>query len=255
MISRIFWTAMNSFMELIRDRAVVGFVFVGVIFIFAGRIMSDLAVVEQKKMILDTGLGATFLIGIMISLFCSTNILDREIRERQVFCTLAKPIPRYAWLIGKTAGMVLTLALTIGILTLFVFLFAKLETGLWIFSLFLGGFFTLLMMLVISGYTIMFSAITSQFMAMFYGLLVLLIGYSVDDLRVYWNSTSGAARALSHALYYIIPDLQSFSAHAVVMGQVQIPLSLVFYLVLYALAYFVIPLTVAMIVLERREFE
>lgn len=255
MTGRIFWTAMNSFMELIRDRAVVGFVFVGVIFIFAGRIMSDLAVVEQKKMILDTGLGATFLMGIMITLFCSTNILDREIRDRQVFCTLAKPIPRYAWLIGKTLGMVLTLMAVILALTLFVFLFTRMETGLWIYSLFLGGFFTLLMMMVISGYTIMFSTMTSQFMAMFYGLLVLLIGYSVDDLRVYWNSASYAARAVSHALYYIIPDLQSFSSHAVVMGQEQIPASLVFFLTLYALAYFLIPLTVAIIILERREFE
>ena len=111
------------------------------------------------------------------------------------------------------------------------------------------------MFLVLASYTVLFSTITSQFMALFYGLLVMLIGYSVDDLRIYWQSASGVARLLSKSLYYILPDLQVFSPYPVVMGRERVPLELVAPLVLYALAYIVIPIAIGMLVLERREFE
>ena len=255
MTGRLFWIAVNSVIELISDRVVAGLAFVGALLILCGHVLADLSVVERLRMVQNIGLTGIMLSGVLTTLFAGTNIIDREIRRRQVLCVLSKPIPRNVWLAGKALGLLIVIGGLVFALTTFLFLFIWLETRVWVPDLFLCGFLIYLMLCVLAGYTILFSSITSQFMALFYGILVAVIGHMVDDLRIYWGSHSDAARVLTKALYYVLPDLKSFSVWPVIQGQTQLPGSLIFMLVLYALAYLAISVTIATLIIDRKEFE
>ncbi|HOX29028.1 MAG TPA: hypothetical protein PLQ76_07750 [bacterium] len=253
MIRRIFWISVNTVIELYRDRAVTGFLFVGLLLIFAGQVVADLSVVERKKMYIDVGMGAIFLVGIFITLLGGSNVVDREVRERQVLCTLSKPVPRSAWLVGKTFGFLFTVGAVIAIMTTFLFVYVRFRVGFWMPVLFLGGFLIFLEMLVLSSYTILFSTITSQYLALFLSLMVLVIGHMVDDLKLYWASASFVVRAAARVLFFVMPDLESFLASPVVMSYIKVPPNLLISITLYSVAYLAACITIATLVMNRKE--
>lgn len=255
MTRRIYWLASNTVRELLGDPVLLGLLFVGALITLSGRVMADLSVVERMRMITDTGVGAIMFTGVMVTLFTATSIIEREIRTRQALSILSKPVPRYAWITGKSLGMIATIALATAAITLFAFLYIWIETRVWVVSLFTAGFFIFLMLLVTAAYTVMFSTFSTQFTALFYGLLVVIIGHMVDDLRIYWNSHSAVARVVTRVLYYFLPDLESFSPWAVVVGHAHISGRMMFYLIMYAVSYAVIALTIATIIIDKKEFE
>lgn len=255
MIARIYWIAANTVVELLKDRVMQGLLFVGVFLILCGHIVAEMSVVERTRMIIDAGLGSIFLVGVLAVLFAGANLLDREIRERQVLCILSKPITRSAWLAGKTLGLILVVAALVFVLILFLMIFLRLETGAMPASLLVAGMFIFLMLLVLTGYAVLFSTITSQFMALFFGFLVVIIGHMVDDLKIYWASDTAGAQFTTKLFYYILPDLKMFSAWRVVSPVNPVTGSDFLVLIVYALAFLIVTLVLASIILERKEFE
>jgi ABC-type transport system involved in multi-copper enzyme maturation permease subunit len=255
MTNRIFWIAANTVVELVRDRVMQGLAFVGVFLILCGRLIAEMSVVERARMITDVGAGAVFLTGALAVLFAGTNLLDREIRERSALCILSKPVSRSAWLAGKVLGLAAVLCVLIMALTAFLVLFLWAETGIVAWKLFAGGAFLYLMLLIVMGYAVLFSTITSQFMALFFGFLVVIIGHMVDDLKIYWASKAAGAQIVTKLFYYVLPDLKLFSAWRVTGEHSIIAPVEVLWLVLYCIAFLLITLVLASVILERKEFE
>lgn len=255
MIRRTAWVGAATVVELIRDRTVAGFFVVGILIILSGFITAQMSVVERVKMYLDTGMGGIFLVSVFITLTAGSGIVNREIRDGEAQCILSKPLPRAAWMLGKMAGFAFTLALLIFALAGFMYVFVKLQTGLWKPALFTGALFIFLEMLILSAYTTLFSTITSQYMALFFGLIVLPIGHMVDDLKIYWASESIAGRYIAKILFYVIPNLESFITAPVVQGGAHVPNKLLLFLILYSIAYFTTAATLAVMIMNRKEIE
>jgi ABC-type transport system involved in multi-copper enzyme maturation permease subunit len=253
MIGRIFWISVNTVIEFISDKSVTGFLFVGVFFIMGGYVIADLSFVEKQKMYLDTGLGAIFIVSVFITLLAGTNVIDRELREKQALCALAKPIPRAAWMAGKFAGFLFTLGVVIFLLTTFFFLYMKLQVNVWSPEIFIGGLFIYLEMVVLSSYILLFSMITTQNMSLFFALMVLIIGHMIDDLKIYWASGSGITRFITHALFYILPNLKTYLASPVVSGQIPVPSAYVISLLCSTALYLLISGIIAGLLLNRKE--
>ncbi|MFA6449674.1 MAG: hypothetical protein WCX65_09410 [bacterium] len=253
MIGRIYWIALNTVIEFVRDRSVTGFLFIGILFILGGAVVADLSFVEKQKMYIDTGLGAIFIVSVFITLLAGTNVIDRELREKQALCALAKPIPRAAWMAGKFAGYLFTLGAVIFLLTSFFFFYIKLQVGLWIPMIFVGGLFIYLEMIVLSSYILLFSMITSQYMSLFFALLVLIIGHMIDDLKIYWASGSEAARFITHALFYVLPNMKTYLATPIVNGNIPVPSNYVIALLCSTTLYVLIAGILAGLLLNRKE--
>jgi len=253
MIGRIFWIGVNTIVEFIRDRSVTGFLLVGFLFIMGGYVIADMSFVEKQRMYIDAGLGSIFIVGIFITLLSGTNVIDREIRERQALCALAKPIPRFAWVIGKLVGFLFTLGLVIFILTTFLVFFIKFQLGLWIPLIYLGGLLIYLEMIVLTSYILFFSMVTSQYLCLFFSLIVLIVGHLSDDLKIYWASASTIARYATRAIYYALPDLETYHANPVVTGQINFSFNLAFWLVFISFLYLAISVIISTFIFSKKE--
>ncbi len=253
MIKRTFWISVNTVFEFLKDRSVTGFLFVGMLFIMGGYVVADLSFVEKQRMYVDTGLGAIFIVSVFITLLAGTNVIDREIREKQALCALSKPISRTSWMTGKLLGFIFTVGIVISILTTFLFFYVKLMLGVWIPMLFVGGFYIFLEMVVLSSYIMIFSMITTQYMSLFFSLMVLIIGHMVDDLKIYWSSGSAAAKFVSHALFYILPNLKFYLSNPVVNGKILSVSDFTFQLTVSALIYLAISAILSGLIFSRKE--
>lgn len=253
MIKRTMWIAVATIAELIKDRTVIGFFFVGFVMILGGHVIAEMAVVERVKMFVDTGIGAIFIVSVFITLLSGANLIDREMREKEYLCTLSKPVSRQAWLIGKTAGFLVTVAFLVFSLSVVLFFYVKMRTHFWRPEIFLAALFIYLEVVVLCNYVVLLSTITNQYMAVFLGVVVLLIGHMVDDLRLYWASGSEITRFATKGLFYIIPNLDAYSTAPVLYGKIPVPPGLMVSLIVTSAMYLIVATTLSMLILRKKE--
>src|SRR4029077_2575076 len=64
----------------------------------------------ETVVMISLGLSAISLIGLLIAVFTGVGLVSKEIDKRTLHAVLAKPLRRWEFLLGKFAGLVVTLS-------------------------------------------------------------------------------------------------------------------------------------------------
>src|SRR5438094_7187715 len=110
--------ALNVFKESVRDKVLYNLVFFAVMLIAVSYLLGELTAGQDVKIIKDLGLSAISVFGLFIAVFIGIGLVSKEVERRSVYSLLPKPIHRYQLVLGKYAGLVLTLAVNMAIMTL-----------------------------------------------------------------------------------------------------------------------------------------
>ena len=110
--------AANVFRESVRDRVPYNLVLFAILLIASSYLLGQLTAGQDIKIIKDLGLAATSIFGLFIAIFIGIGLVSKEVERRSIYALLAKPISRPQFILGKYAGLVLTLAANIGVMTL-----------------------------------------------------------------------------------------------------------------------------------------
>ena len=82
--------------------------------IAASYLISQLTAGQDMKIIKDLGLAALSIFGLLIAVFIGIGLVTKEVEKRSVFGLLTKPLSRTQFILGKYAGLVMTLAVNLG---------------------------------------------------------------------------------------------------------------------------------------------
>jgi Cu-processing system permease protein len=115
-MNRIVAIAVNTFREAVRDRVLVGMVGVALFVLFFTHAMAELSLNQQRRIVLDIGLGSISLFSVIASVFLGSSLLYKEIERKTLYVILPKPIRRYEFLLGKYFGIGLTASVFISIM-------------------------------------------------------------------------------------------------------------------------------------------
>ncbi|MGL5509493.1 MAG: ABC transporter permease, partial [Microcoleaceae cyanobacterium] len=121
-IGRILTIAQNVFWEVIRDRVLYIIVFFGVVMAATVRLIPELAVNTERKIILDIGIAAIGVLGLVVTIFIGTGLVNKEIEKRTVYNLVAKPLRKSELIVGKHIGLSAVLAILITTMTIIYFL-------------------------------------------------------------------------------------------------------------------------------------
>src|SRR6059058_6541801 len=108
--------AVNVFRESVRDKVLYNLVLFAILLIGASYLLGQLTAGQDVKIIKDLGLAATSAFGLFIAVFIGIGLVSKEVERRSIYSLLAKPISRYQLVIGKYAGLTLTLAVNVAIM-------------------------------------------------------------------------------------------------------------------------------------------
>ena len=89
-----------------------------VLLIAASFLLGQLTAGQDVKIIKDLGLAATAVFGLFIAIFIGIGLVSKEVERRSIYALLAKPVSRPQFIVGKYAGLVLTLAVNVAVMTL-----------------------------------------------------------------------------------------------------------------------------------------
>src|SRR5207253_11226608 len=156
-MNRITVIALNTFRETLRDKILYNLVFFGLLLIGSSILLSTLTIGEQVKIIEDIGLASINLFGVIIAIFVGIGLVSKEIEKRTIYSIIAKPVPRYLFLLGKYSGLALTLFVNVSIMAAGFFL-ALLASGVTVQLALLKAIGLIFMeLLVITAVAVLFS--------------------------------------------------------------------------------------------------
>src|SRR5260370_3920869 len=106
---RVGIVALNTFREAVRDRVLYNLVFFALAMIAASILVGQISIGIEQMVIVNLGLSAISVIGLLIAVFIGVGLVSKEMEKRRLYALLAKPVRRWEFLLGKFGGLVLTL--------------------------------------------------------------------------------------------------------------------------------------------------
>lgn len=121
-LSRIGYIALNTFREAVRNRILYFILFFALILMMASGVVKELAISAHSRIVTDIGLTSISFFGLMAAVFAGISLVYNELERKTIYTIVSKPVHRYQFLLGKYFGLLLTIYVIVGIMTLFFFM-------------------------------------------------------------------------------------------------------------------------------------
>src|SRR5216117_4353290 len=110
--SRILAITLNTLTELTRLKVFYVLLVFGLLLIGSSIFMAQFSFQQEFKILKDVSLGATSIFTSLLAIVATARMLPQDIEDRTVYTILAKPVPRFEYVVGKIAGVLLLLAIS-----------------------------------------------------------------------------------------------------------------------------------------------
>jgi ABC-type transport system involved in multi-copper enzyme maturation permease subunit len=261
--------AVNVFRESVRDKVLYNLVLFAVLLTGASYLIGQLTAGQDVKIIKDLGLSAASLFGLFIAVFIGIGLVSKEVERRSIYSLLAKPIRREQLILGKYAGLTLTLAVNVAVMAAAIYVVLAymawrtppniraawdapaldprlLEAVLLIF----------VELMLVTAVALCFSTFSSPLLSAAFTFGFYVVGHFTTDLREFQQVVdSPAAAGIGRALYWTLPNLAQFDIKADIVHGVHVPAGYLAIAIAYAAVYIAILLVIAMTVFSRRDFK
>ena len=261
--------ALNVFRESVRDKVLYNLVLFAILLIGASYLIGQLTAGQDVKIIKDLGLSATSIFGLFIAVFIGIGLVSKEVERRSVYSLLAKPIYRHQMVAGKYAGLTLTLAVNVAVMT--TALYAVLAYMRWgvpanvqqawdapaLDPAMLKALVLILFeLMIITAIALFFSTFSTPILSAAFTFALFIVGHLSTDLRNFEQVVeSPAAAKLARGLYWVLPNLAQFDVKAQVVHAQPVPLGYMVLTGAYAALYIAVLIIAAMVIFSRRDFK
>ncbi|HEY2432119.1 MAG TPA: ABC transporter permease [Vicinamibacterales bacterium] len=261
--------AVAVFRESVRDKVFYNLALFALVLIGASIVIGQLTAGQDVKIIKDLGLSATSLFGVFIAVFVGISLVSKEVDRRSAYPLLAKPIRRGEFIVGKYAGLLLTLLVNTVVMTiaLYAVLF-MLSRGVpanvqraWDApamdpALLKAMALVYVDIAVVTAVAVFFSSYSSPMLSAIFTLGVYVAGQFSADLRHFDDVVSApAASVIARVAYYLLPDFSKFDVKLAVVHGMPVSAAYLASSALYALVYIAALLFGASAIFARRDFK
>lgn len=255
-LARIVAISVNVFREVIRDRILYLLALYLIILLIALQLIPSLAPGAGQKIILDIGLAAMNIMGLLATIFVGTGLINKEIEKRTILVLMTKPMSRLELIVGKHLGITSVIAVLMAAMTgLYCASITFMKIPFPLGSVLISIFYMFLELSLISAIAIAFGVFTSSLLASMLTLGVFLMGHLSRDLLMFGQLTHNPNVAKSmENMYLVLPDLERLNLkNQAIYGLLPDPLTLAGSAV-YGVIYITLSLAIATFIFARREF-
>jgi ABC-type transport system involved in multi-copper enzyme maturation permease subunit len=251
--------AVNTFREAVRDRVLYNLIFFALLMIGAAILVGQISIGIDRLVIVNLGLSAISLIGLVMAIFIGVGLVSKEMEKRTLYSLLARPIRRWEFLLGKYAGLVLTLVvntcfMTLGLAAALFYVgrpFVRADA-----LILVAVYFILLELALVTALTLFFSCFTTPMFSMLFTLGIYVTGCFAGDIREFGDLTKNPAmKAFSRIIYYLVPNFHNFNVIAAAAHGEKIPGLVIAQNTLYAALYVALLLFAASAIFSSRNLK
>ena len=274
-LQRVLAIATNTLTDLTRQKVFYFVLIFALILIGSSVFLARFSFQQEFQILKDVSLGAMSIFTSLLAIVATARLIPQDIEDRTVYTILAKPVPRFEYVLGKLFGVLALLAISTLIMSalFFVVIYAREQTvlhettrqmasaprdqleealravGNAAFNIDIAAVIGIIFLkaCLLSALTLFVSTFaTTNIFTVVVMVFVYFIGHLQATAREYWLQQQGAGW-LTHLFLAVValvfPDLQAFNLVDDVVAGTAIPLVLfaktavlgVFYTTVYTL--------------------
>src|SRR2546428_13088905 len=111
--ARVFAITSNTLTELTRQKVFYVLLIFALVLISSSVFMARFSFQHEFQIPKDVSLGAMSIFSSLLAIVATARLIPQDIEDRTVYTILAKPVPRFEYLLGKLFGVLLLLAVSI----------------------------------------------------------------------------------------------------------------------------------------------
>ena len=112
----------NTFTELTRLKIFYVVLLFALLLIGNSIFMAQLTFQQEFQVLKDIALGSMSIFTSLLAVVATARLIPQDLEDRTIYTILAKPVPRFEYLLGKLAGVLLLLALSVIIMSALFFI-------------------------------------------------------------------------------------------------------------------------------------
>jgi len=249
--------ALNTFREAVRNKVFYTLLFFAVIFAGFSVAFSTMVLGYYTRMIIDMGLANIEIFGALIAIFVGVSLVYKELERRTIYTIIARPLPRWQFILGKYLGLLLVVAVEIlfmsAVLFLIIALFGEanripaLAVAIWLIAMKLA---------LITAVAVFFSSISTPILSGMFTLAFYLIGNTSGYLEklVAWDSAPWVGTSI-RVLNFILPDFRFLDVKGLVVYEKTLEAAQIVGASMYALMYLAIVISLAVLIFDRKDMK
>ncbi len=251
--------ALNTFRESVRDRVLYNLLLFVLLLVGVAVFIGELSLAQETRIIVDIGLSAMRLFGVLIAIFIGIGLVYKEIDKRTIYSLLAKPIHRYQFILGKYFGLCFTLLINTAVMVVAIVLaLLYIKWGLDAIQLKVlpAAYLIFLELMVVTAVALLFSSFSSPALSALFAFSLFIIGSFSADLKLFAETIgSRLVGALCQVLYYLLPNLANFNYIAETARGQMVPGKMLVAATAYAALYITALLAATVLIFQRRNFK
>jgi ABC-type transport system involved in multi-copper enzyme maturation permease subunit len=238
----------------IKERILLVVLIFAFLLMVASYVMSPLAVGAQQKIVVDIGLAAIPLFGILLIVLLGAGTFYQEKQHGILKGLLVKPITRAEFVLGKWAGTVFTVILVMSMMAVVYLLVMWLSGAAFSKTLFLSIYLSMFEIALIAAVLSFFSAFTSPVLASFFTICTAASGHLSRDLLAFAERMDALApRILANAAYFTLPNLGLFNIRQEAVHGLPLPDGFIVAVTIYGLFYTAVLLFLSAFIFRLKE--
>jgi ABC-type transport system involved in multi-copper enzyme maturation permease subunit len=258
MSARIAHIASNTFREAVRDRVLYNLIAFALLMSGAAILVGQISIGIERLVVVNLGLSAVSLFGVVIAIFIGIGLVSKEIEKRTLYTVLSRPVHRWEFIVGKFFGLAGTLVvntffMAVGVFAALLYVSHRFAApDGWIL---VALYFIVLQFIIITSLTLLFSSFSSPLLSAVFAFALFVIGSFAEDLRGFAAMAQGASRWLATATVYLVPNFSSLNVISSVAHGQPVAAQLIFSNTAYALLYATMALCGAVVIFEHRNLK
>lgn len=257
-MNRVVSIAVATFREAVRDRVLYNLIFFALLLVAASLLVGQISIGIEQIVLVNLGLTAIALFGIVIAIFIGIGLVWKEIEKKTLHTVLSRPVRRWQFIAGKFFGLtgtlvVNTLFMAVGFFAALYYLSGSLDA--FHPGLFVAIYFIILQFVIVTALALLFSSFSSPLLSAVMTFALFVIGTFAEDLRAFAEMSEGATRWISQGVAWVVPNLASLNVVAQVAHKQPVAPELILHNTAYALFYAGAALCGAILIFEKRNLK
>jgi ABC-type transport system involved in multi-copper enzyme maturation permease subunit len=258
MNSRIWYISTNTFREAVRDRVLYNLVAFALLMSAAAILVGQISIDIEKLVVVNLGLTAVSLFGVVIAILIGIGLVSKEIDKRTLYTVLSRPVRRWEFIAGKFFGLAGTLVvntffMAIGVFAALAYVSHHFEhSDLWVL---VALYFIVLQFVLITALSLFFSSFSTPIFSAVFAFWLFVIGSFAGDLRNFAHMAHGIVRWLALGAAYLVPNFSDLNVISQVAHGGAVSAQLIVLNTIYVAVYATAVLSAAVLVFERRNLK
>lgn len=254
--NKISIVAYYTFKEILKSKILINVFFVGLALMTVTFMATEFTYGVPERVALDFGLGMLSISSLAISLFMGVTLLSKEIDSRTVYMVISRPVPRFAFILGKIIGLLGIQSINVFLLSLMT-VFSVVVLGGEVNSLVywsIGFIFleSLMLLLVV----ILLSLIANNILSALLSVVILVLGHSVKETQnILVVKRSEFLKTILNLYHFILPGFYKLNLKEHLLYKATVPFGYLISTLTYGVCYSGFLLIMIIFIFNRKNID